>query len=384
MKLSIRQQIEHISSALNPLSPSQLEFVKKTHFNYLTEDVADCKKRRKHFAFFSLYQVCGDWQIDRVFISYFEISNRAKSLQFMGVFEVSQWFFNVKSLKSHIMQRPCTIYGNISFDKPLSFRTSFTYNSAYYAETYGDKIPYSKLHPLVKRTGFSLDMQFSNVKGSKWSFREAIVRAFNSNFYETLIKSKFWYSACLDFSDCQKKALFIAIRHNLSIDDFSLFNDTVRLMEDFGMDWHNPKLLADFHRQHDIALKKKMKMDSFSEFEKIKLAEPDYSSLHGKYLNIAFSNGDLNFHVLQSVSEFYEEGEAMHHCVYKCQYYLKPDTLIFSVRDSKNHRIATIEYDLLSNSILQCRGVCNECPADYDSIVNTFNSNIKYMILNCA
>ena len=50
----------------------------------------------------------------------------------------------------------------------------------------------------------------------------------------------------------------------------------------------------------------------------------------GKYLGIAFSDGEIEVRVLQSVQEFIEEGKTMHHCVER--YHDKSDSLILSAR----------------------------------------------------
>ena len=65
----------------------------------------------------------------------------------------------------------------------------------------------------------------------------------------------------------------------------------------------------------------------------------------------------------------------MHHCVYQCRYFLKKDVLIFSIRDDNGDRLATLEYNVKSRSIEQCRAVCNNVPARYDDMVATFNAN---------
>lgn len=64
----------------------------------------------------------------------------------------------------------------------------------------------------------------------------------------------------------------------------------------------------------------------------------------------------------------HDEGEAMHHCVYRNEYFKKRDSLILSVRDADGARIATVEYDLRRYRILQDRGPCNKVPERKDSI----------------
>ena len=57
---------------------------------------------------------------------------------------------------------------------------------------------------------------------------------------------------------------------------------------------------------------------------------------------VEFSDGEICIKVLDSVEAIRQEGEAMHHCVFTNEYYLKADSLILSATiDGK--RIETIE-----------------------------------------
>ena len=57
------------------------------------------------------------------------------------------------------------------------------------------------------------------------------------------------------------------------------------------------------------------------------------------------SDGEICIKVLDSVEAIRQEGEAMHHCVFTNEYYLKADSLILSATiDGK--RIETIEVSL--------------------------------------
>ena len=72
-----------------------------------------------------------------------------------------------------------------------------------------------------------------------------------------------------------------------------------------------------------------------------------------------FSDGEICIKVLDSVEAIRQEGEAMHHCVFTNEYYLKADSLILSATiDGK--RIETIEVSLKRMEVVQSRGVCNK------------------------
>ena len=65
----------------------------------------------------------------------------------------------------------------------------------------------------------------------------------------------------------------------------------------------------------------------------------------------------------------------MSHCVYTNHYYRNEDSVVFTVRDVDDHRLATVEYDIERSEVLQCRGKANTKPARYDDILAMFAAN---------
>ena len=83
---------------------------------------------------------------------------------------------------------------------------------------------------------------------------------------------------------------------------------------------------------------------------------------------------------MQSVSApFFQEGTAIHHCVYTNKYFNK-DCLIFSTRNSNGKRIATVEWNIENKKIVQIRSYCNKTPEEYNEIVELFEKNIDRII----
>ena len=95
-----------------------------------------------------------------------------------------------------------------------------------------------------------------------------------------------------------------------------------------------------------------------------------YIEQHKKWLGVVIIGRGITIKPLQSIAEFREEAETMHHCVYANAYYKKKDSLIMSARDKNGKRLATIEYDLKQKSILQCRAAYNAQPERYKEICN--------------
>ena len=72
-----------------------------------------------------------------------------------------------------------------------------------------------------------------------------------------------------------------------------------------------------------------------------------------------------------------EEGEAMHHCVYKMGYYKKENSLILSAKDKKGKRIETIEIDLKTFKVVQSRSVNNGNSSQHEEIIRLCNNNMN-------
>ena len=73
--------------------------------------------------------------------------------------------------------------------------------------------------------------------------------------------------------------------------------------------------------------------------------------------------------------EFMEEGMAMAHCVFKCEYYKKPYSLILSARIG-DKRIETIEVDLTHYTIKQCYGKHDQFTMYHQRILDLVNAQM--------
>ena len=54
--------------------------------------------------------------------------------------------------------------------------------------------------------------------------------------------------------------------------------------------------------------------------------------------------------------------------------YKREDCLIFSVRNTHDKRVATVEFDLKTFKVVQCRGKANSQPKEYDEILKMFQA----------
>ena len=176
----------------------------------------------------------------------------------------------------------------------------------------------------------------------------------------------------------------------------SLWCDLICLLEKLGKDLRNPHFICptDLKAAHDRYMEKRQ-VQVERERERQRIAweaerlererkrledmakeKDEYVRKKAAFLNLVLTDGLIIVKVLQSVDEFYEEGKAMHHCVYTNAYYNNENSLILSARiDGK--RIETVEVDLQTLKVVQSRGVCNQNTEYHDRIVNLVNNNMN-------
>ena len=180
-------------------------------------------------------------------------------------------------------------------------------------------------------------------------------------------------------------AVRICIRRGYIVKDAQTWRDMVRILIRLGKDVRNhvyvcPANLKEAHDKWDALLRA---MEARREYEKMrkKLAVMDvaYHDRMGDALGIVLSDGSLTIRPLQSVTEFYEEGKAMHHCVYGAAYYDRPHCLIMTARvDGK--RAETVEIDIKSGIVKQSRGPCNKNTEWHDTIVSLVNREMTRIL----
>lgn len=158
----------------------------------------------------------------------------------------------------------------------------------------------------------------------------------------------------------------VAHRHKYPFDDVNLWVDYIRQLEELGRDLRNPLIICpkDLEQAHNITeikIERKREMEALTKKPSAKEMEEwkKYPKKMGALLGIVIVSEHTTIKPLQSVEEFRAEGEVMHHCVYTNGYYKKDDRLILSARDNDGKRSATIEVNLKTGTIVQCRAKCN-------------------------
>ena len=174
----------------------------------------------------------------------------------------------------------------------------------------------------------------------------------------------------------------LVLRNNYQISDMSLWTDYIRLLERCGRDIHNAHYVCplDLKAEHDRYQERVRIIQEREkrEAQRKKAMENEmlFRELKGKFFGLSFTDGQIVVSVLESVDEYYQEGNALHHCVGQCEYYLKPKSLVFSARID-NQRIETIELSLETFKVLQSRGLCNKTTEYHDRIIKLVQRNTR-------
>lgn len=175
-------------------------------------------------------------------------------------------------------------------------------------------------------------------------------------------------------------AIKIAMRNKYIVEDASVWCDYIDTLMEMGKDIHNAKFVcpADLKAEHNKWQEKKERKLAEErirqQIEKARKDEEKFRELKSRFFGINFTDGLIHVHVLESVEEYLQEGEHMHHCVFSNRYYLKEDSLILSAT-IEGKRVETIEISLKNLKILQCYGACNKFTEHHKRIISLVNSN---------
>ena len=174
----------------------------------------------------------------------------------------------------------------------------------------------------------------------------------------------------------------IAKRHGYEIPNLSTWYDYLRMLERFGRDTHSPKLItpSNLVEAHDEYVRKvnRQREKERREADRLKAIEDDkrFKELKGRFIGLVFTDNEIEIKTLDSVDEYYAEGSTQHICVGSSQYYLKAESLVFSARIG-GKIVATIEIDLKTLNIIQCRAACNKVCEYQERIERTIASHRK-------
>lgn len=252
--------------------------------------------------------------------------------------------------------------------------------------------PKVKILPILSRNG--LRTSFHGVTPA------LLIRALlgESKYAEMLIKTRqysmlefYMYRGYLS----HPWAVNICNRNGYIIKDGSMYDDYLSLLDYFHLDTHNahyicPKNLKAAHdelvsRKQRVEAKERAEEDRKRRIERMLRIKSDIASFLKRiqpFSNVEIREDDIVIRPLQSISQFYQEGKAMHHCVYANEYYNKKDCLILSAKVA-GERKETIEVNLKTFKVVQSRAVCNKNSEYHSRIIELMNRNMD-LIKQCV
>lgn len=239
----------------------------------------------------------------------------------------------------------------------------------------GEVYPRIKLIPELKRTGFKkrfygqkpLNLFQTLLKDSR---AETLIKAGYTKVLERIMDNGWKQNI-----DNYWASIRICIRNGYKIKDAILWCDYIDMLRFFGKDLRNAQYVSptDLKAEHDRYAIKRAKVEAQQEIEKQPEKEAEFRQAKEKFFGLAFSDGKISVHVLESVAEIIEEGKVMHHCV--GSYHSKTNSLILSACvDGK--KIETIEVSLTKLRVIQSKGVCNKNTPFHSQIINLVEQNM--------
>lgn len=154
------------------------------------------------------------------------------------------------------------------------------------------------------------------------------------------------------------------------------------MLRRLGKDTHNAHFVCseDLQVAHNSAQQKlQAQREKEAEAQRRQKAienEERFQALKAPFFGIAFSDGTIQIRVLESVQEYIEEGQALHHCVFANEYHLKEQSFILSAH-IEGKRIETIEISLETMKVIQCRGLMNQNTESHERILELVHQNMK-------
>lgn len=127
--------------------------------------------------------------------------------------------------------------------------------------------------------------------------------------------------------------------------------------QDFGR--ANAEVVRLVTNKQDKARRKRDEENERKAFEAALKDEKKFLMEKQRYLGLVFEGGGIIIRPLQNITDFRNEANVMHHCVFSNGYYRMPNSLILSARDATGARLETIEVNLNSFQVVQSRGKYN-------------------------
>ena len=334
-------------------------------------------RKLKQRQYFTVLTTSGGYQVLRMYLL---IAGMEKGYQASSsVMEIGQYWWDERGRQSIVaVQRTMGHYiDSFAYYSPMAIRRD---NEAYHFVARCPLCPKVKLSDTLKRNGF---------EGKCYGIAPTslIPALLTDSRAETLLKAgrnehlAYFLSRPRNW-DAYWPAYKITLRRSYDITDIALWCDYVDMLRRLGKDAHNAHFVCpeDLLQAHDTAQRKlQAQREKEAEAQRRQKAienEERFQALKAPFFGIAFSDGTIQIRVLESVQEYIEEGQALHHCVFTNEYHLKEKSLILSAR-IEGKRIETIEVSLETMQVIQCRGLMNQNTEYHERIIELVHQNMK-------
>ena len=302
-----------------------------------------------------------------------------------------QWI--TEDRKETVMAMPMNMGKNAwIYTQPISIKNSVDCYGYNCYDINGYVYPKVKLLPILRRNG--LRTSFHGVTPAR------MIRAIlgENKYAEMLLKTKQY--GMLDFymhRGCLSHPWTVNIcnRNGYIIKDGSMYDDYLHLLDYFHLDTHNANYVCpkNLKKEHDKLMERKrnieemarVKRERILRMKKEKELKKNIALFWKKiqpFLGMEIKEEGIVIRPLESVTQFYQEGKAMHHCVYDAEYYKKSDCIILSAQ-KECRRLETVEISLKTFEIVESRAIYNGVSLYHDKIIELVNRNM-WMIRRAA
>ena len=334
-------------------------------------------RKLKQRQYFTVMTTSGGYQVLRMYLL---IAGMEKGYQATSsVMEIGQYWWDERGRQSIVaVQRTMGHYiDSFAYYSPMAIRRD---NEAYHFVARCPLCPKVKLSDTLKRNGF---------EGKCYGIAPTslIPALLTDSRAETLLKAgrnehlRYFLSRARTIDEYWP-AYKITLRRGYDITDIALWCDYVDMLRRLGKDTHNAHYVCpeDLQAAHDTAQRKlQAQREKEAEAQRRQKAmenEERFQALKAPFFGIAFTDGTIQVRVLESVQEYIEEGQALHHCVFTNEYHLKEKSLILSAR-IEGKRVETIEVSLETMQVIQCRGLQNKNTEYHERIIELVHQNMK-------
>lgn len=343
---------------------------------------ASRKKKENGKSYLTIATTSGDFQVLRHF--YIAKYARKERDSYYFIDEVCQQWITADRKETVIAKAIKMGYrgwihtGDMSIKQDVNMYFSYDIDGYVY--------PKVKVLPVLHRNG--LRSSFHDITPA------VLIRALlgGSKYAEMLLKTKqysmlefYMYRGCLS----HPWAVNICNRNGYIIKDGSMYDDYLHLLDYFRLDTHNahyicPKNLKKAHdrlleRKRKIEAKERAEADRKARMARMQRMKEDILSFICRmqpFFGIQIKEDDIVIRPLESVTQFYQEGKAMHHCVYQNEYYKRKDCLILTAQVA-GKRMETVEVNLRTFKVIQSRAVCNRTSKYHEKIIELVNRNME-------